>query len=323
MSFKLLLLHERTAGVQSMVDTWPEMLKERIPGIEVNLCGSVGEAMEVIEECDAAFGNIVPELFERGGNLRWIASPQAGPRAGYYHEALIASDVLVTNTREIYNEHISIHIMTMVLALAKGLHTYIRHQIDGRWEPGYDVVHLPDATAVIVGIGGIGGETARVCAELGMTVLGVDPRVPAAPEGVAELHRPDALDEVLPRGDFVIVTVPETPQTQGLFDLGKFRLMKDGAFFINIGRGANVVLDDLAQALESGEIRGAGLDVFQTEPLPEGHSLWGMENVIITPHVAGAGPHLDDRRTELFIDNCQRFNEGRPLRNVVDKANWF
>ena len=199
MSFKLLLLHERT-GAHSMVDTWPEMLKERIPDIEVNLCGSVGEAMEVIEECDAAFGNIVPELFERGGNLRWIASPQAGPRAGYYHEALIASDVVVTNTREIYNEHISIHIMTMVLAFAKGLHTYIRSQIEGRWEPGYEVVHLPDATAVIVGIGGIGGETARVCAELGMTVLGVDPRVPAPPRGWRSCTGPTPWTRCCPGG---------------------------------------------------------------------------------------------------------------------------
>ena len=323
MGFRLLLLQDRQAGVQSVVDGWPEMLRERIPGIEVNLCRSVGEAMEVIGECDAAFGNIVPELFERGANLRWIASPQAGPRAGYYHQALIDSDVTVTNTREIYNDHISAHVMAMALAFAKGLHLYLRSQIRGRWEPGYDVVHLPDATAVVVGVGGIGGETARLCAEMGMTVLAVDPRVPEAPEGVAELHRPDALDDVLPRGDFVIVTVPETPQTQRLFDLGKFRLMKSGAFFINIGRGANVVLDDLVRVLESGEIRGAGLDVFETEPLPEGHPLWDMENVIITPHVAAAGPHLDDRRTQLFLDNCQRFNDNRPLRNVVDKANWF
>jgi phosphoglycerate dehydrogenase-like enzyme len=117
--------------------------------------------------------------------------------------------------------------------------------------------------------------------------------------------------------------VPETPETQGLFTLEKFRLMKSGAFFINIGRGATVVLEDLVKALESGEIRGAGLDVFQIEPLPPGHALWGMDNVIITPHVAAAGPHLDDRRTELFIDNCVRFNEGQTLRNVVDKANWF
>ena len=129
--------------------------------------------------------------------------------------------------------------------------------------------------------------------------------------------------EVLPRADFVLVTVPETPETQGMFAREQFRAMKDSAFFINIGRGATTVLDDLVDALRAGEIAGAGLDVFQVEPLPAGHPLWTTPGVLITPHVAGVGPYLDDRRTELFVDNCKRFNEGRPLRNVVDKANWF
>lgn len=99
--------------------------------------------------------------------------------------------------------------------------------------------------------------------------------------------------------------------------------MKSSAFFINIGRGATVVLDDLAEALEEGQLAGAGLDVFQTEPLPSDHPLWSIPGVLITPHVAGRGPYLEDRRTALFIENCQRFNQGRPLKNVVDKAHWF
>jgi phosphoglycerate dehydrogenase-like enzyme len=156
-----------------------------------------------------------------------------------------------------------------------------------------------------------------------MTVIGVDPRLSEAPLGVAELHRPEALADVLPRGDFVVVTVPETPETQGMFAAREFALMKRDAFFINIGRGATVVLDDLVTALREGQIAGAGLDVFQVEPLPAGHPLWSMPGVLITPHVAGTGPYLQERRTELFIDNCKRFNDGLPLRNVVDKANWF
>ena len=99
--------------------------------------------------------------------------------------------------------------------------------------------------------------------------------------------------------------------------------MKPSGYFINIGRGATVVLDDLVAALEDGELGGAGLDVFEIEPLPSDHPLWKMPNVIITPHCAGAGPYLDDRRTELFIENCVRFSEGQDLKNVVDKANWF
>jgi len=103
----------------------------------------------------------------------------------------------------------------------------------------------------------------------------------------------------------------------------EFRLMKRTAYLINIGRGGCVVLDDLTNAIRSGEIAGAGLDVFQVEPLPEDHPLWTLPGVLITPHVAGIGPYLQDRRTELLIDNCVRFNEGRELRNIVDKTNWF
>jgi phosphoglycerate dehydrogenase-like enzyme len=304
-------------------DDWPDRLREAIPDIDVHLCPTVGEAMEVIGDADAAFGDIVPELLERASNLKWVACPQAGPRAGYYHEGLVNRDLVMTNTREIYNDHISAHIMSLLLGFARGLQVYIPQQVQGVWRQGYDTIYLPEATVVIVGVGGIGGETARLCAEFGMRVVAVDPRASQPPPGVAELHRPEALDQVLPMGDFVVVTVPETPQTQGMFRTAQFAAMKSSAFFINIGRGATVVLDDLVAALESGEIAGAGLDVYQIEPLPAGHPLWTAPGVLLTPHVAGNGPYLQERRTELFIDNCVRFNEGRPLRNVVDKANWF
>ena len=121
----------------------------------------------------------------------------------------------------------------------------------------------------------------------------------------------------------MIVTVPETPETQGMFGSAEFELMDQWAFFVNIGRGSTVILDDLVAALQQGHIAGAGLDVFQVEPLPAEHPLWNMPGVLITPHVAGNGPYLDERRTELFIDNCRRFNDGLSLRNIVDKARWF
>ena len=323
MGFKLVILPPTALGESNVIDEWPDRLKKAIPDISVTVCRSLGEVMESIEDADAVFGDVVPELFKRSRSLRWIACPQAGPRAGYYHRALIDSDVIVTNTREIYNEHIASHIMSLVLAFSKGLHVYIPQQLKREWRPAYDPVYLPDATTVIVGVGGIGAEAARLCAEFGMTVLGVDPRREDPPPGVAELHRPDALQGVMPRADFVIVTVPETPETQGMFGASQFASMRPTAFLINIGRGATVVLDDLVAALESGELAGAGLDVFQVEPLPKDHPLWAAPGVILTPHIAGLGPYLDERRAELFIDNCVRFDEGRPLRNVVDKARWF
>ena len=185
MGFKLLILSPSEQGETEYVDTWPEKLKDKIPDVVVHLSKSVGEAMEVIGEVDAAFGNIAPELFERANNLKWIACPQAGPRAGYYHQALIDSDVVVTNTREIYDDHISAHIMSFILAFARGLHVYIPRQLNRQWSPGYQTIHLPDATAVIIGVGGIGGETARLCSEFGITVIAVDPRVDEPPPVLA------------------------------------------------------------------------------------------------------------------------------------------
>jgi phosphoglycerate dehydrogenase-like enzyme len=240
-------------------------------------------------------------------------------------QELIDSDVVVTNQREIYNDHIGAHIMAFVLAFARGLHRYIPQQLNRQWQrQGLEAtLYLPEATALVIGVGGIGGEASRLCAAFGMTVLGMDPRRPSAPPSMKELHRPDELHRLLPQADFVIMTVPQTPQTRGMMAAREFRLMKKTAYLINIGRGGCVVLDDLVAALRAGEIAGAGLDVFQIEPLPPDHPLWTMPGVLITPHVAGVGPYLQERRTELLLENCRRFNDGRPLLNVVDKANWF
>ncbi len=239
---------------------------------------------------------------------------------------MIESDIVVTNQREIYNDHISAHIMAFLLAFARGFHRYIPQQMNREWKPHRDVdstVYLPEATALIVGVGGIGGEAARLCAAFGMTVVGVDPRRPEAPPSLKALHRPESLHDLLPQADFVIMTVPHTPQTEKMMASREFQLMKRSAYLINIGRGGCVVLDDLAESIQAGEIAGAGLDVFQVEPLPADHLLWTLLGVLMTPHVAGIGPYLQDRRTELLVDNCVRFNEGRELLNIVDKANWF
>jgi phosphoglycerate dehydrogenase-like enzyme len=185
------------------------------------------------------------------------------------------------------------------------------------------VVHLPEATALIVGVGGIGSEAARLLSAFGVTVLGTDARRMTAPDGVAELHRPEALDELLPRADFVILTVPHTPATEGFFDRARFQHMKPTAFFINIGRGMTTKLDDLVTALEAGEIAGAALDVYEQEPLPSDHRLWTLPNVLLTPHMAGHGPYLNDRRFQIIVENCRAFADGRALRNVVDKSSWF
>jgi phosphoglycerate dehydrogenase-like enzyme len=305
---------------------WAQRVADLDIGVRVVLSETPADALRDIADADAAFGPLPPEVLARARKLRWLQAPQAAPPAGFYYPALVEHPVVVTNFREIFNDHIGAHIMAYVLAFARGLHYYLPDQMKGVWSPrplDTGVIHLPEATALILGVGGIGTEAARLCHAFGMTVLGVDGRRTEPTEHMAELHTPDRLDALLPRADFVIMTIPHTPSTEGLINRHRLGLMKRSAFLINIGRGMTVRLDDLVAALEAGEIAGAALDVFEIEPLPAGHPLWTAPNVLITPHTAGYGPHLQDRRLDILLDNCRRFAAGAPLRNVVDKAHWF
>jgi phosphoglycerate dehydrogenase-like enzyme len=305
---------------------WGQSLAEAMPEVRVVIAEDQATAEREIVDAEAVFGRLPRELLAKAKRLRWLQAPQIAPPAGYYYPELIQHSLTVTNFREIFNDHISAHIMAFVLAFARGLHVFIPQQLRREWKKSREnsgVVHLPEATALIVGVGGIGAETARLAAAFGMTVLATDARRTAAPAGVAELHKPEALDTLLPRADFVILTVPHTPATEGFMNRARFQRMKPSAYFINIGRGMTTKLDDLVAALNAGEIAGAALDVFEQEPLPAEHPLWTMPNVLLTPHTAGWGPYLDDRRYQIVIDNCRAFLDGKPLRNVVDKASWF
>ena len=256
--------------------------------------------------------------------LRLLQSPHAGPAPGFFYPALTDHPVTVCNPRGIYSDHIAQHILMFMLALSRGLPYWSAAQAAGRWDPqarlrGY--VGLHDATVLINGVGGIGAETAQVCEAFHARVIGVDPNGQAYP---ATIVPPAELDRVLPEADFVVTTVPHTPETEGMWDARRFRAMKDTAYFINVGRGMTAKLDDLVEALESGEIAGAGLDVFEIEPLPDGHRLWQMENVLITPHVAVADAEdIPDRRFAIILENARRLVDGREFINVVDKAKWY
>jgi phosphoglycerate dehydrogenase-like enzyme len=322
MSFTFLMLPPQTA----LTREWGKRLSAMLPDAKIVLAEDHAEAASAIGRAEAAYGVLPIDLLQRADKLRWLQSPQAAPPAGYYYPELVAHPVVVTNMREIYSDHIGAHIMAFVLAFARGFHVYIPQQLRREWKkPAEDegVVHLPAATALIVGLGGIGAETARLAAAFGMTVIATDARRTEPTDGVAELHPAEALDSLLPRADFVILTVPHTPATEGFMDRQRFQRMKPTACFINIGRGMTTRLDDLVAALAAGEIGGAGLDVFEQEPLPADHPLWTMPNVLITPHMAGYGPHLNERRFQILLDNCRAFAAGTRLRNVVDKASWF
>ncbi len=305
---------------------WGARVAQSDIGVKVLQPETMEEAIRDIAEADAAFGAVPLEALRAAKKLRWLQAPQIAPPAGFYYPELVAHSCVATNFREIFNDHIGAHIMAFVLAFARGFHYYLPQQFRAEYKPrplDTGVIHLPDTTALILGLGGIGAEAARLMKPFGIKVIGVDARRTDKPEGVDELYPASALDAQLPRADFVVMTIPHTPQTEGLMNRERIRRMKREAFLINIGRGMTVRLDDLVAALHAGEIAGAALDVYEIEPLPAGHALWAAPNVLLTPHTAGFGPHLDERRFDIILDNCRRFAAGQPLRNVVDKASWF
>jgi len=314
------------SGTESMV----ARLQDSVPDAEIVVADDKASALRELADADAAFGTLDPDLVAAAPNLRWLQAPAAAPPAGYYFPELIEHPAQVTNFRGIYNDHISAHIMAMVLSFAKHMHRYRDQQLQAKWRPiaGESVrqVFLPESSALVIGVGGIGSETAKLCKAFGMNVVGIDARweMPDVNEHLDVASGPDELDAHLPEADFVILTIPHTPETEGLFDATKFQLMRRDAYFINIGRGMTTKLDDLVDALERGEIAGAGLDVYEIEPLPSDHPLWAMPNVILTPHVAAEeGRHLGERRYQVVAENMRRFANDEPLINVVDKASWF
>jgi phosphoglycerate dehydrogenase-like enzyme len=314
MSFKLLLL---SADADP---SWPEKIGQAVPGITVRAFADPRDALDDIADADAAYGTVPPELLARAKKLRWICAARAGLGGDWFYDALVKSDVVVTNMRGAYNEHLAAHAVAFLLAFARRFDHYLPQK---RWQRGPKMIDLPAQTVLIVGVGGAGVEAAKLCAALGMRVLGIDPRATEPPPGMANLAGPDRLDERLGEADFVIVTTPETPDTVGMFNTRLFSRMKRGAYFINIARGRCVVTADLVAALRSGHLAGAGLDVADPEPLPDDNPLWTMPNVLITPHVAIYGTPYRDKWEAMLIENCRRFAAGEKLLNVVDKEKWF
>lgn len=280
----------------------------------------IEQALDAIE---IAVRRFPTELFTRARNLRWFQQWGAGADWLLKHPDVAASDLVVTSGSGIHAIPISEHILALILALGRGLHTAIRQQVQHKWQSPTDwgtLFELPGKTMLLIGVGAIGERTAAIATALGMRVLGVrrDPSVGAA--GVAAMHPPQALLDLLPEADFVVLTAPLTPETRHLIGAHELRAMKPSAYLVNIGRGGTVDEPALIAALRAGRIAGAGLDVVAQEPLPPDSPLWEMPNVIITAHYAGATPHYDERAMPIFLENLRRYLAGEPLQNVVDKT---
>ena len=187
MAFKFLFLPPQRAATRA----WASSVAEAVPEARVVVAETDGDARREIRDADAAFGTIPAGLLGLAGNLRWLQAPAAAPPAGYYHPERVRHPVVVTNFRDIYNDHIAAHVMAFVLAFARVLHRYVPQQLRREWNPAPPdsrVVHPPESTALVIGVGGIGSETARLCGAFGMRVVGVDARREDAPPGVAEMH---------------------------------------------------------------------------------------------------------------------------------------
>jgi phosphoglycerate dehydrogenase-like enzyme len=257
------------------------------------------------------------------GRLRWAHTASAGVGAGLV-EAVRGSGVVLTNAAGVYAEPMADTVLAMMLHFARGFDFAVRAQAERRWDKApFDAADAPvrelaECTVGIVGLGGIGRAVARRAAALGMRVLATRRSGTDGPEGVEVFSGADALDRILPRADYLVVAVPQTAETRALVGARELAMLPAGAVLVNVARGGVVDEAALVRALGSGRLRGAGLDVFAREPLPDVSPLWSLPNVLVTPHVSGASHGFWRRQTELITENIRRYAAGDPLLNTVD-----
>lgn len=296
--------------IKSIVPNW-EIVAGRAPSIWLEHLKEaeviVGWKKEIAEHC----------IFAES-KLRWMQSWSAGVNSMPLAE-MEKKNILLTSATGVHAYPISETIFALMLGLTRKIHTYVQNQQEKKWHHADMNLEIHEKTIGILGVGHIGKETAKIAKAFGMTVLGVR-HSDRAEEFVDEMFTTDQLSDVLPRCDYVVVTLPLTNETSHLISAREFEQMKSSAFFINIGRGEIVVENDLIEALRSGEIAGAGLDVFTKEPLDENSALWDFENVIVTPHTSGSTEHYTKRVIEdIFIPNLKSYAQGGVLpKNVVD-----
>jgi phosphoglycerate dehydrogenase-like enzyme len=266
---------------------------------------------------------LTPEFLERATNLRWAQVWSAGVDRYLDLNGLIDNEeIVMTNMKGIHGPVIAEHVMATLLALCRDLPAYQRAQEAGEWNrrASSDQRALAGSTLMVVGMGGIGTEVARRAFGFDMRVLATVRTSRPAPSFVEELGTSADFARLLPQADFVVICLPLTPETRGMFDADVLSQMKPDSILINIARGAIVNTDALVSALESGHLAAAALDVTDPEPLPKDHPLWKRTDVIITPHTAGTAALTGTRREILFQENARRFGAGEPLLNVVDKV---
>jgi phosphoglycerate dehydrogenase-like enzyme len=308
---------------ETQVHDWARAVAAEVPELRVVVAELGADPRPLLADAAAAFGMLTPELLAAAPRLRWLQAPAAAPPPSFFFPELVEGPLIVTNLRGVYKDNLANHVMAFVLSFARGLPRYAAATARAEWHRDLDdlgIVDLAATTMLLVGAGEVGEAITTRAHAFGLRVIGVDSFPERVLADLDEVHHVREIDRLLPTADWVVLTVPHTPETEGMMDASRFARMRATAYFVNVGRGETVRIDDLAAALANGVIAGAALDVSEIEPLPRDHPLFALPNVILTPHVGGFGNDVDAERQAVIVENAQRFVRGEPLRYVIDKV---
>ncbi len=326
---KLLIAVHHRFGLWQAPEWFAERLRRDFPQLEVAHLSSYDRVTEEIADADIAISwSLRGEQIQAARKLKWIHSTATAVHALMSPE-LLASDIVVTNARDVHGPVVAEHAMALAFALAKRLPQAVRFQQQKHWAQ-HDLWQasprpreLNGATMTIVGLGGIGRPLAGLASAVGMRVVGVREHPERPCEGVDVMCGLDSLDEALSESDIVVLAIPVTPRTHHLMNAQQLAQLRTEAYLINVGRGVLIDEDALVRALRARSFAGAALDVTSEEPLPPESPLWEMDNVLITPHIAGLTDFMWERHHRQYTENLRRFLTGKPLWWVVDKEKGY